>query len=157
MPTFYTKYKTRPSVGFKCETESKVQQQFKDQCSTDAIIRRYNMMGINPFVSTAEPQYLDTTLVPSFVAAMDSQVRVKDYFDNLPSDVRLQFNNSPEQFSQVVLSGQHDDMLRELGILPPAVEDSAVLETGENQQNSKGGATGSVSTPLKNEVSEENQ
>ena len=157
MPSFYTKYKPRPSVGFKCETESKVQQQFRDQCSTDAIIKKYNMLGINPFVSSAEPQYLDTTQIPSFVAAMDSQVRVKAYFDDLPSDVRLQFDNSPEQFSQVVLSGQHDDMLRELGILPPAVQDSVISETGEKQQNNMGGATDSVSTPPKNEVSEENQ
>lgn len=157
MPIFYTKYKTRPPVGFKCESESKVQQQFRDQCATDAIIKKYNMMGVNPFISAAEPQYLDTTQVPSFVAAMDSQIRVKSYFENLPSDVRLQFNNSPEQFSQIVLSGEHNDMLRDLGILPPLPEDSTASETGKNPQNNKGGATDSVATPPKNEVSEENQ
>lgn len=157
MPTFYTKYKTRPPVGFKCESESKVQQQFRDQCATDAIIKKYNMMGVNPFISAAEPQYLDTTQVPSFVAAMDSQIRVKSYFDNLPSDVRLQFNNSPEQFSQIVLSGQHNDMLRDLGILPPLPEENMPSEAGAESQNYKGGATDSVATPPKNEVSEENQ
>uniref|UniRef100_A0AAU8B016 Internal scaffolding protein n=1 Tax=Dulem virus 105 TaxID=3145582 RepID=A0AAU8B016_9VIRU len=134
MPEFFTKYNPPKVPGWNSEQESRVQEQFADACQTDTIIRKYNMMGVNPFIASGSSQYLDTTEIPSFVAAQNSQVKVREYFEGLPSDVRLEFNNDPSQFAEAVLDPRNADYLREIGVLaplPPRAE-------GEKQPASSG-------------------
>lgn len=119
MPKFFTKYNPPKIPGFSSEMESKVQEQFADACKTDTIIRKYNMMGVNPFIAAGSSQYLDTTQIPSFVAAQNAQVKVKEYFEGLPSEIRLEFNNDPMQFAEVVSDPRNVDYLREIGVLAP--------------------------------------
>lgn len=134
MSKFFTKYNPPKIPGFSSEMESKVQEQFADACQTDNIIRKYNAMGVNPFVSTGNSQYLDTTQIPDFFVAQNAQVKVKEFFEGLPSDIRLEFNNDPMQFAEVVSDPQNMDYLREIGVLeplPPKAE-------GEKQPASSG-------------------
>lgn len=119
MPKFFTKYNPPKIPGFSSEMESMVQEQFADACQTDTIIRKYNMMGVNPFISAGGSQYLDTTEIPSFVAAQNAQVKVKEYFEGLPSDIRLEFNNDPMEFAEVVSDPRNAEYLREIGVLAP--------------------------------------
>lgn len=119
MPKFFTKYNPPKVPGWNSDQESKVQEQFADACQTDTIIRKYNMMGVNPFIASGGSQYLDTTEIPSFVVAQNSQVKVREYFEGLPSDIRLEFNNDPAQFAEAVLDPQNADYLREIGVLAP--------------------------------------
>lgn len=119
MPKFFTKYNPPKVPGFSSEMESKVQEQFADACQTDTIIRKYNMMGVNPFIAAGGSQYLDTTQIPSFVAAQNAQIKVKEYFEGLPSDIRLEFNNDPMEFAEVVSDPRNADYLREIGVLAP--------------------------------------
>ena len=134
MPKFFTKYNPPKVPGFSSEMESKVQEQFADACQTDTIIRKYNMMGVNPFIAAGSSQYLDTTQIPSFVVAQNAQIKVKEYFEGLPADIRLEFNNDPMQFAEVVSDPQNADYLREIGVLAPLPAD----QEGEKQPASSG-------------------
>nr|DAT51808.1 MAG TPA: Scaffold protein [Microviridae sp.] len=119
MPKFFTKYTPPKVAGFSSDQPSKVQEQFADACQTDTIIRKYNMMGVNPFIASGGSQYLDTTQIPDFICANNAQVKVKEYFEGLPSDIRLEFNNDPMQFAEVVSDPRNADYLREIGVLAP--------------------------------------
>lgn len=119
MPKFFTKYNPPKVPGWTSELDSKVQEQFADACQTDTIIRKYNMMGVNPFISQGASQYLDTTQVPDFVCAQNAQVKVKEFFEGLPADIRLEFNNDPMQFAEVVSDPSNAEYLREIGVLAP--------------------------------------
>lgn len=134
MPKFFTKYNPPKIPGFSSEMESKVQEQFADACQTDTIIRKYNMMGVNPFIASGGSQYLDTTEIPSFVVAQNSQVKVREYFEGLPSDIRLEFNNDPAQFAEAVLDPQNAEYLREIGVLAPIPAE----QEGEKQPDPSG-------------------
>lgn len=134
MPKFFTKYNPPKIPGFSSEMESKVQEQFADACQTDTIIRKYNMMGVNPFIAAGGSQYLDTTDIPSFVAAQNAQIKVKEYFEGLPSDIRLEFNNDPMRFAEVVSDPKNADYLREIGVLAPLPADTE----GENPSGEPG-------------------
>lgn len=134
MPKFFTKYDPPKIPGFSSEMESKVQEQFADACQTDTIIRKYNMMGVNPFIAAGGSQYLDTTQIPDFICAQNAQVKVKEYFEGLPSDVRLEFNNDPMQFAEVVSDPRNADYLREIGVLAPLPAE----QEGEKQPASSG-------------------
>lgn len=147
MPKFFTKYNPPKIPGFSSEMESKVQEQFADACQTDTIIRKYNMMGVNPFIASGGSQYLDTTQIPSFVAAQNAQVKVKEYFEGLPSDIRLEFNNDPMQFAEVVSDPRNADYLREIGVLaplPPKAEgEKQPATSGDNSEKSPHASEGS--------------
>lgn len=134
MPKFFTKYNPPKIPGFSSEMESQVQEQFADACQTDTIIRKYNMMGVNPFIAAGGSQYLDTTQIPDFVCAQNAQIKVKEYFEGLPSDVRLEFNNDPMQFAEAVSDPQNADYLREIGVLAPLPAE----QEGEKQPASSG-------------------
>lgn len=134
MPKFFTKYNPPTIPGWNSDQESKVQEQFADSCQTDTIIRKYNTMGINPFIAAGGSQYLDTTQIPDFLVAQNAQVKVKEFFEGLPADIRLEFNNDPMQFAEVVSDPNNADYLREIGVLeplPPKAE-------GEKQPASSG-------------------
>lgn len=133
MPKFFTKYNPPKVPGFSSVMESKVQEQFADACQTDTIIRKYNMMGVNPFIAAGGSQYLDTTEIPSFVAAQNAQVRVKEYFEGLPSDIRLEFNNDPMQFADVVSDPRNAEYLREIGVLAPLPAEQESDSTSSQQ------------------------
>ena len=134
MPKFFTKYNPQKVSGWNSDQESKVQEQFADACQTDTIIRKYNMMGVNPFIAAGGSQYLDTTEIPSFVVAQNSQVKVREYFEGLPSDIRLEFNNDPMQFAEVVSDPRNADYLQEIGVLAPLPAE----QEGEKQSASSG-------------------
>jgi hypothetical protein len=134
MPKFFTKYNPPKVSGWNSDQESKVQEQFADACQTDTIIRKYNTMGVNPFIASGGSQYLDTTEIPSFVVAQNSQVKVREYFEGLPSDIRLEFNNDPMQFAEVVSDPKNADYLREIGVLAPLPAE----QEGERQPASSG-------------------
>ena len=119
MPKFFTKYDPPKVPGFSSEMESKVQEQFADACQTDTIIRKYNMMGVNPFIASGSSQYLDTTQIPDFICAQNAHIKVKEYFEGLPANIRLEFNNDPMQFAEVVSDPRNADYLREIGVLEP--------------------------------------
>lgn len=134
MPKFFTKFNPPQVPGWNSKQESKVQEQFADACQTDTIIRKYNAMGVNPFISAGSSQYLDTTEIPSFVVAQKAQVKVKEFFDGLPADIRLEFNNDPMQFAEVVSDSTQADYLREIGVLAPLPAE----QEGEKQPASSG-------------------
>lgn len=147
MPKFFTKYTPPKVAGFSSDQPSKVQEQFADACQTDTIIRKYNMMGVNPFIASGGSQYLDTTQIPSFVAAQNAQVKVKEYFEGLPSDIRLEFNNDPMQFAEAVSDPRNADYLREIGVLAPLPSEQEgekqPAPSGDNSEKSPHSSDGS--------------
>lgn len=147
MPKFFTKYNPPKIPGFSSEMESKVQEQFADACQTDTIIRKYNMMGVNPFIAAGGSQYLDTTQIPDFICANNAQVKVKEYFEGLPSDIRLEFNNDPMQFAEVVSDPRNADYLREIGVFEPLPAEQEgekqPAPSGDISENSPRGSEGS--------------
>lgn len=147
MPKFFTKYNPPKIPGFSSEMESKVQEQFADACQTDTIIRKYNTMGVNPFIASGSSQYLDTTQIPDFVCAQNAQVKVKEFFDGLPSDIRLEFNNDPMQFAEVVSDPRNAEYLRDIGVLEPLPaeqeSDSTSFQQGDISEKAPHASEGS--------------
>lgn len=147
MPKFFTKYNPPKIPGLSSDQPSIVQEQFADACQTDTIIRKYNMMGINPFIASGGSQYLDTTQIPEFFVAQNAQAKVKEYFEGLPSDIRLEFNNDPIQFAEVVSDPQNADYLREIGVLEPLPAekegDKPSDQSGDNSKKAPPASEGS--------------
>lgn len=143
MAKFFTKYNPPKVPGWFSDQESMVQEQFADACQTDTIIRKYNTMGLNPFIASGGSKYLDTTQIPDFICAQNAHIKVREFFEGLPADIRLEFNNDPMNFAEVVSDPQNEDYLREIGVLEPLPP-----EAGGHKQPASSGDNSEKTPPL---------
>lgn len=91
---FRTKYEPRKvHLSFK-GVVSMTDQQFKDDCSIEGIIRRY---GVIPPAKVV-PVGADVSDISDFDECMRRVQSGIDHFASLPSDIRMRFGNDPKAF-----------------------------------------------------------
>lgn len=110
----------RPQVaGLTCEDESLTQQQFKDECDIDCILRRYDQTGVlvDPLSERRLAQFGDFSNLPSFAEYQNRLAEVSEYFMSLPPDIRSNFANDVGTFIEAIGNPDNESKLIELGIL----------------------------------------
>lgn len=76
---------------------SMTQQQFRDECDINNIIKQYQVTGLLP-ESDKEPVYGDVSDLPSFQEAQAIIMEATDRFNALPSNIRARFDHNPGNF-----------------------------------------------------------
>ena len=92
-------------------------QEFKDECQIDNIIEKYTKTGILNHVNKYEPQYGEATQ-HDYKSAMDLVVSAQAMFDDLPAQVRAEFNNDPGDFLDFVSKPENVDKFEDVGLVP---------------------------------------
>ena len=90
-------------------------QQFKDECSIDGIIKRYGILGQpvpQPFGSGA-----DVSDMGDFAQVMQKITDAKARFLGLPSEIRARFGHSPEAFYSWLSDKGNTEEAIKLGLL----------------------------------------
>lgn len=116
----------RPQVaGLTCEDESLTQQQFKDECDIDCILRRYDQTGVlvDPLSERRLAQFGDFSNLPSFSEYQNRLAEVSEYFMSLPPDIRSNFANDVGTFIEAIGNPANESKLIELGILEKVSSD----------------------------------
>lgn len=100
---------------------SMTQQHFKDETMIDNILQKYAETGFltDPFSPKRPIQFGDFSDVTDFQSAQNAVARATEYFESLPSRVRLSFNNSPSEFLQALNDPEQRGKLEELGFVAP--------------------------------------
>lgn len=92
------------------EQESMTQQQYKDDCDVNLIIKKYIETGSVTHVrNAAEGVYADLTDLPSFEEAMKTVAEASAAFETVPAHIRLRFNNDPGQFISFLDNPENDE------------------------------------------------
>lgn len=149
----YSRYKPGPSDGIKFTEESLTHQEFYEDTKTQNIINKYVRLGANPYLPASVGQFLDTTTISDFQTNMERFRAVSEYFESLPSDIRLQFRNDPKFFAQFASNPENKNALEELGLIPESKELSDINSTPQNVKPSDGGVN-SATTPAPQDVSD---
>lgn len=77
----------------------KTQQQFKDECDMNRIVKNA-MRGVAPaWLNSAQPQYGDFSEVPNIGDAYDLVGKAEAAFMNLPAQLRLELGNDPRNLN----------------------------------------------------------
>lgn len=71
------------------------EQAHKDACDVNKIIRKYDKTGLISHISKIEGQFGDVS-GEDFKSMQDTIVRAQQMFDQLPSEIRVKFQNSPQ-------------------------------------------------------------
>lgn len=113
--------------------EGRAQQQFKDDCDINVIMRRMLKDKALDHVSKYQPQYGFASGL-DFHQAMNIVTQGQSIFDHLPSNIRNYFQNSPARFLDFVDDPNNFEQAEELGI---ALSPAAALAAAELQEEAK--------------------
>lgn len=110
---------------------SKAQQNYRDSCNINKIIKRYaSQTGVDPM--TLDPNsfgglYGDFTQVPVLRDALGQVAQVQSFFDALPLNIRDKFNHDVRSFVDFCSVPENHSVLVDLGLIPkgPPVQDAA--------------------------------
>lgn len=96
--------------------KTRTQQQFKDECDINEIVRRFGLTGKLPD-NVRMPEYVDYEGVFDFQTAMNTMMDAEREFMKLPASVRRRFDNDPQQLLEFVGNGQNQAEAEALGLL----------------------------------------
>lgn len=106
---------------------SLTQQEFKDECDINEIVRRFGLTGQLPDNYRA-PVSGDFTGISDFKTAMDAVRAAQDRFMEMPAELRARFDNDPQKLIGFLDDEKNREEAIKLGILnkPPEVTRDAV-------------------------------
>ena len=77
--------------------EGKTEQSHKKECDINFVLRNYQKTGLITHVKKHEGRYDDIS-VQDFQQAMEIYAEGKNRFEELPSNIRMRFENDPAKF-----------------------------------------------------------
>lgn len=123
--------KDKYGLSFK-DDPGYTQQQFKEDCSTSNILKKYIQQGINPFyIDRAQELYQDVSDVGDFQEAWQKVKNAEELFENMDAKVRHEFDGDPRKFVAFCLDKANQERIYELGLAerPPVIETKPVDQT----------------------------
>lgn len=104
--------------------EEPAQQQFKDDCDINSIMRKFQKTGAIDHVAKHQPVYGVATPM-DYHEAMNTITAAQSMFADLPSSLRRRFNGDPAELLEFVQNPDNADEAKELGL---ALSDAARVE-----------------------------
>lgn len=71
------------------------QQQFKNECDVNLILKRYEQTGVIDHLTAKKPLYGDFSDIPDYQIAQHILIDAQEKFDALPASIRKRFDNNP--------------------------------------------------------------
>lgn len=98
--------------------KSRTQQQFKDHCDINNIIKKYEVTGVITHLNKKTGQYIDATQLKDYHSSLQTVIDAKNLFMQLPSDLRAKFENDPQKLIDFVDDKNNYDDAVSLGLIP---------------------------------------
>ena len=111
------------SEGFVCISPSRTQQQFKEECDVNNILRNYVNTGVLTHTSDREPVFGDFSELPAdYGEALALIEKSREQFNELPSEVREKFDSNPLNLVQWLQDEKNKDEAIRLGLINEPVK-----------------------------------
>jgi phage internal scaffolding protein len=104
--------------GVACEEPSLAQQQFKDECDINNILRQFNITGQLPD-ALLSPKYGDFSGISDYKTALDRVISADEEFMNLPATLRARFDNDASNLIEFLDNDQNRLEAEKLGLVEP--------------------------------------
>lgn len=106
------------ATGLKCEDVSRAIQSQKDESDINVIVRNFGVTGKLP-ENIRAPSYGDFEFVGDYQSAVAAIRDAEASFMKLPADVRVRFENDPQQFLEFCSDAANLGEMRKLGLAVP--------------------------------------
>jgi len=125
-PYNYDGDKVSDETGLSCPEPTLAQQNFKDECDINHIVRQFGLTGELPG-KPLSPQYGDFTGVLDYHSAVNAVLAAQDDFMELPAQLRSRFNNDPAELIDFLELEENREEAIKLGLV--AAKPISELET----------------------------
>jgi len=108
------------SIDFS-KSPSRTKQSFRDAADINSIVakaRKTGILGDPTSIGSRKAVFGDFSSSGDFMAVQNRLVAVRNAFDELPSDVRLKFNNDPASLIDFMADSRNDAEAIKLGLKP---------------------------------------
>lgn len=105
------------SSGLTCPEQSLAQQDMKDECDINTIVRRFGLTGELPS-NPIPPRYGDFTSVTDYHTAMNAVRDAMEGFMALPAELRARFANDPANLIAFLDDDGNREEATRLGLIP---------------------------------------
>lgn len=97
---------------------SRTQKQYKDDVDVNKIMARYKKTGqINHLRNAAQGTYMDLTQIPDLLTARLQILQAESAFQNIPPELRLKFQNKPENLIAYLKDSKNHEEAIHLGLM----------------------------------------
>jgi phage internal scaffolding protein len=131
-PYNYDTDKVSDETGLACQDPSLAQQNFKEECDINTIVRNFGLTGELPG-QTISPQYGDFTGVLDYHSAVNAVLAAQDEFMELPAQLRSRFNNDPAQLIDFLGNEENREEAIKLGLVAEPISAPAETPIGETK------------------------
>ena len=111
--------------GLACEEPTLAQQQFKDECDINNILRQFNITGQLPDTPLS-PRYGDFSGIGDYHSALNAVIAAEVQFMALPANIRARFENDPAQLIDFLGDENNRSEAEKLGLLEVPKAESTV-------------------------------
>lgn len=109
-------------TALSCDPEGSVtQQQFRDECDINEIVRRFGLTGKLP-ENPRMPVSGDFTGISDYQSAVNMVLNAEAAFMEFPADVRERFNNDPQKMMEFISLEKNRDEAIRMGLVPKPLE-----------------------------------
>lgn len=110
-----------------CLEPSLAQQNSKDECDINEIVRRFGVTGVLP-QNMNPPQYGDFTEITDYQSALHAVRDAESRFMDMPADLRARFQNDPGELINFLHNENNRTEAQTLGLIPPDLQTAPTLE-----------------------------
>lgn len=111
--------RTRHTTPVGNREDSVVQQQFKEDCDINIIVRNFKRSGTLDHINHTRARYGDFTKGADYAEAHQAIQDADSAFGRLSAKIRTRFANDPALLLDFVADEANDEEGRELGLYPP--------------------------------------
>lgn len=120
------------------EEPSKTQQQFKDECDINNIVRKYKATGQLTHLSSKQGVYADVSEITDLQESLQKVQQASDAFNTLPAELRRRFGNNPQQLLEFLQDPRNFEEGVKLGIYEAKKPEPGEPETNAINANKTG-------------------
>jgi len=129
-PYNYDVDKVSDETGLTCPEPTLAQQNFKDECDINYIVRQFGLTGELPG-KPLSPQYGDFTGVLDYHSAVNAVLAAQDDFMELPAQMRSRFNNDPAELIDFLSNEGNREEAIKLGLVAKPISEPSETPVGE--------------------------
>ncbi|AZL82932.1 internal scaffolding protein [Apis mellifera associated microvirus 29] len=108
---------TRRRVTIDCSEPQVTDQSFKKAVDINNIMKQYEKTGVLPSGNNRQPQFIDTTLIPSLEESFNIVNQAYDLFYQLPATIRKLMDNDASKLEAFLSDPQNHELCLQYGLI----------------------------------------
>ncbi|AXL15389.1 internal scaffolding protein [Microviridae sp.] len=92
------------------------EQQHKDACNINVIMKKYSNTGMLPQITQRQAQFINALDSHDFMEAQFILAEARSMFEDVPSDIRLQFDNDPNKYMLFMSNPENREAIEKMGV-----------------------------------------